>query len=717
MIKKILMLFRTSLKQTLRMPVKLTTYFLVAALAVASFCVGLNLYENSEANLAAADACFTTIAVPEAFAEMTRGGTLMQEFTEEDYAPFLLSEAQVINMGLPAGTKVYGSFPLELQPAGYTVAHPTEAELGLARMHASGAVEQVNLCGRFGAYVQGGVSYGADADLAAPCANDVIVFSFIGAEPVVVPNYPSLCREAVAESPENAGNAGVYEKAKTEIRLKVHRNANPLLEYGDSITLVNRVDTDAFIMAELYGGQVDFPLGAGANDGSFRLEPGKQYIMMLRDVNSAISTNQTGKATHATVALTDYYATHHYSYNAETGKQAPVNGTVGEKPIRIVEEYTERFFETERGLFFKKAIEAIEISAKSLTVIATSDLSSMRPFHSGKVYLPQGRAFTEDEYTNSEKVCIVSAALAEYNGWKIGDILSLSFYRCDPIRYCDEPEAPTAEWKYSTYNAPDADGFFDEGDYTIVGMFDGRVEKLQRKQYNSTNDKLHMVNVIIPESSVQNAPAPSIYKYTSSIRLKNSEAQAFMAEMAVSGLMEEQPGGYELGLTVYDQGYSHVAPGLNQLARVSRLTLLLSAGAAGAAVLALALLHVLRMRREIAAMRSLGTKKGQIVVLSLAGILLVCLLGACAGAYAGHMVSAEVAGRVLAGAEEAAVDTTFTAMMGEETAKEFTFTLESDPKLAVAAGGAAVVAFTLLALLLLAAELRRPPMCLLAEKE
>ena len=87
------------------------------------------------------------------------------------------------------------------------------------------------------------------------------------------------------------------------------------------------------------------------------------------------------------------------------------------------------------------------------------------------------------------------------------------------------------------------------------------------------------------------------------------------------------------------------------------------------------------------------------------------------GAYVGHMVSAEVAERVLAGAEEAAVDTTFTAMMGEETAKEFAFTLESDPKLAVAAGGAVVVAFALLTLLLLAVELRRPPMCLLAEKK
>ena len=216
---------------------------------------------------------------------------------------------------------------------------------------------------------------------------------------------------------------------------------------------------------------------------------------------------------------------------------------------------------------------------------------------------------------------------------------------------------------------------------------------------------------------MQNAPAPELSQYTTTIRLENAEAQAFMAEMAASGLMEEQQGGYELGLTVYDQGYSLVAPGLNQLSRVSRLTLLLSAAAAGLAVLVLAVIHVLRMRREIAAMRSLRTKKRQIMAIALSGVLLVCLIGAAVGACAGHVLSAKVTERVLASAEEDAADTTFTAMMGEETAKEFTFALESEPRLALAAGGAVVAVFAIFAALLLAAELQKPPMAQLGVKE
>ena len=59
------MLFRTSLKQTLRMPVKLLSYFLVNALAAALLCVGLNMERSAQYNLSAAEDCFTTIAVPE----------------------------------------------------------------------------------------------------------------------------------------------------------------------------------------------------------------------------------------------------------------------------------------------------------------------------------------------------------------------------------------------------------------------------------------------------------------------------------------------------------------------------------------------------------------------------------------------------------------------------------------------------------------------------
>ena len=704
------MLFRTSLKQTLRTPVKLVAYFLITALVAAFLCVGLNLYQKSEENIAAAEDCFTTIAVPEAYAEMTRGGTLMREFTEEDYAPFLLTDEQIANMGLPAGTKAYGSFPPELQPAGYTVAYPTETELEFEKLEEPDGIMQAELGGRFGAMVKNGLSFGThgrDALELMPSTNDVIIFTLNGTGTVTAPNYYS--------DPD-----APYESYQRALDVTVHEWANPLLEYGDTLVIINKISPDAFKLAELYGGTVDFPLGTEANDGSFSLEAGKQYIMMLSSSMPRTTGNKLSGTVDAAVGPTDYYAERFYYYDEDSSKQCDAAAGVQRNAVCLVEEYAEGFFATEKGRFFQEAITAIKINVNSLTAITTNDLSAMRPFHSGKVYIPEGRAFTEAEYANGEKVCLVSAAMAELNGWKTGDTLPLSFYRCDPMRYCDEPQDITSEWKYSTYNMPDSSGFFDEGEFTIVGMFDGRVEKSQRKQYNSTTDKLHMVNVIIPEASVQNAPEPRIYKYTSSIRLENSKAIDFITAMQASGLMdsaEGEYGSYELRLTVYDQGYSLVAPGLNQLSRVSRLTLLLSAAAAGLAVLVLAVIHVLRMRREIAAMRSLGTKKRQIMAIALSGVLLVCLLGAAVGACAGHVLSAEVTERVLASAEEDAADTTFTAMMGEETAKEFTFALESEPRLALAAGGAVVAVFAVFAALLLAAELQKPPMVQLGVKE
>ena len=59
------MQFRISLKRILRTPVKMIAYFLITALIAAFLCVGLNLRTHSKANIAAADAAFTTIAIPE----------------------------------------------------------------------------------------------------------------------------------------------------------------------------------------------------------------------------------------------------------------------------------------------------------------------------------------------------------------------------------------------------------------------------------------------------------------------------------------------------------------------------------------------------------------------------------------------------------------------------------------------------------------------------
>ena len=655
------MLFRTSLKQTLRTPVKLIAYFLVTALVTAFLCVGLNLRTSSKENLSAADTAFTIVAVPEFQALLDEKGQLYPSLS-----------------GAPDAS--YAACPAY----GYDLT-PIKNAMGVANL---------DVQGRFGACISGRDYIKTGTDIENAVKDDVIIFTVNGNKTITV-------------SP----------LSPTKVPVTVSFSALGFLDsYQDTIELLSQIRPEVFLIpSQEEGAQPveevqplqEFEMGTEEGDGSFYLEPGKTYIMACTPMPAQEAMTQTITVYAVMLWEDHFHAGSEIRYDGRKGWTETVNRHCTQKYLPIAP-YEEGFFETERGAFFQEIIDAYRATASSLNAITTNDLAAMRPFHSGGVHIAQGRAFTEEEYAAGAKVCLVSDYIAELNGWQLGDTLPLSFYE---TRYLFG-----STYRCSVFRMPTT-SFFDAGEYTIIGIYSGNVIRNYSgaRAYTKGNG-LDAKDVLLPAGSVANTPLPEISQYTTSIRLKNSEAQAFMAEMAASGLMEEQPGSYELGLTVYDQGYSHVAPGLNQLARVSRLTLLLSAGAAGAAVLALALLHVLRMRREIAAMRSLGTKKGQIAVLSLAGILLVCLLGACAGAYAGHMVSAEVAGRVLAGAEEAAVDTTFTAMMGEETAKEFAFTLESDPKLAVVAGGAAVVAFALLALLL-AAELQRSPMCLLAEKE
>ena len=688
--------FKTSLKQLFRAPVKLIVYFLIAALAAALLCVGLNLEANAQRNVAAAEACFTTVAIPEVWGNMNAAGTLQQGFTQEDYAPYLDDPL---------------SLPPEMIFRGYVPALIPETEYDLTSIREASGVEGIDVRGRFGARVNGGnnLLYGLDPNC-YPCAEDVIVFAVNAPETLTVPTV--------------AGRLGVIEG--TVIPLTVEFSANPLFRYGDTLALINQIDAD--MLLDEAGMPQAFALGTEAGDGSFYLEPGKRYIATITDLSTPVKMNSDGtvasvEAVSQAYLYTDlYHNPHYYPYEASTQRQNSTliytRNVLGSLPIAP---YEEGFLETEAGAFYREVIEAVQINARSLSAVATNDLACMRAFHSGKVYISSGRVFTQDEYADGAKVCIVSAVMAELNGWQLGDALSLSFYECGAERYNDDPAPPNQalEWPYSSYTQ-DAQGFFDEGEYTIVGLFDGKVEKGQWKEYGSGNDKLHAVNVLLPANSVSNAPAPVISKYSASIRIKNDEATDFMAEMAASGLMdsrENEYGSYELRLTVYDQGYSLVGPGLRQLSRVSRLTLTLALAAAGLAVAVLAVVHALRGRREVAAMRSLGTKHAQVMVISLAGVALVCLLGACVGAYAGHAISCDVTARVVESAKEDAADTTFTAMMGEGEAKEFEFLLESDPALALVSGGAVAFAFLLCAGLLLAPEFRNSPMLLLGAKE
>lgn len=115
-------------------------------------------------------------------------------------------------------------------------------------------------------------------------------------------------------------------------------------------------------------------------------------------------------------------------------------------PYLPIDEYSDGFFETEQGAYFTEAIEALKINTNSLTAITTRDMGAMRPFHNGNVFISEGRAFTREEYDAGERVCVVSSAMAQLNGWELGDTLQLAFYDCEPEQYNDDPDNITPLW-------------------------------------------------------------------------------------------------------------------------------------------------------------------------------------------------------------------------------------------------------------------------------
>ena len=307
--------------------------------------------------------------------------------------------------------------------------------------------------------------------------------------------------------------------------------------------------------------------------------------------------------------------------------------------------------------------------------------------------------------------------LAGLNGWTIGDTIDLSFFQ--------------SEYLFSKQNADQlpryaqpTEGFFDGGSYEIIGFYDGRVTKALNgngsTQYNEEQGAL-WIDIYLPEKSVENAPTPKLSRYNTTIRLDPLSGQQFLAEMEDSGLMEPQSEGYELGLTLYDQGLSDVADGLLQLSSISTLTVALSVSVAVLAVIVLAVFHVWRSRREITVLRSLGVGRGQVLSVILAGLLLVCFLGCAMGAAVGHGLSGWAAQKILASAAEDTGDLSFSANVVENDLlsqrEEFSFRQVNQEGAWLVSSLCVLAVMALFSGVLVWLESSKPPLLQLGRKE
>lgn len=255
-----------------------------------------------------------------------------------------------------------------------------------------------------------------------------------------------------------------------------------------------------------------------------------------------------------------------------------------------------------------KVAETWKVINNSVLVCETDDIMSLFPFHQQELYIKEGREFTDEEYKNGSKVCIISENAAKRTGVAVGDKIKLS------VAVSDYPDIENSYWV--------DDGFQYSDEFTVVGIT------------NNAQDKDYYVYV--PKSA--GVPAsPYFIGYTvGQAVVKNSDAAAFYEHVAP--LMTGR-----LTLTMYDQGYSAVAEPFGIILSVIKIVTVVSAVMEISMLVLFGFLFVYRQRETSEIMLLLGSGKRRVCAYFLYSSGLISLVASALGAVAGYYLHDRVA--------------------------------------------------------------------------
>lgn len=287
----------------------------------------------------------------------------------------------------------------------------------------------------------------------------------------------------------------------------------------------------------------------------------------------------------------------------------------------------------------------------SVLVCATDNIMALFPFHQQELYIREGRVFSDEEYKNESKVCIISDTAAKRIGVGVGGTINLS------VAVSDYPGIQNSFWI--------EEGFQYSDEFTVVGIT------------NSTPDKDYYV--FIPKSA--NVPLASYYiGYAAGHAvIKNSDAAAFYEYMAP--FMTDR-----LHLTIYDQGYSAVAEPFGIILSVIKIVTAVCAVMETAMLALFGFLFVYRQREASEIMLLLGSGKKRVCAYFLYGSGLISLIASLSGAIAGYYFHDRVVRLVSDIAESfTSVDRRFSDG-NLSVIKSMEFDLEIEPTLFIYAG-------------------------------
>ena len=609
------------LPQLKRAPWRTALFLVLLAIATAFFCLSANLYRNSNRNIQMSGDAYSTVAHLEFI-----GKSKAVKEAAEKYGMSIFEPNAALDV----------------------------TDFSVQQLETLPGVEKIDLRRYLAAYIPGHFAY-TPPDISFTTilkpghARDLIRFKIIGSKPVVV--------NAKVES---TGNTDLFFE-EDPIGVQIEWSATGAYEYAEWYILVNwieNVDNGGTRISECYPLQQAqkqaFNNGIALAEDEIILMPGVEYLASV-EMNGYFSKTSTGKyylvsqyhksGIHADgklhftfdsygLDLKQYLKTKRYIL------PGPSEVAAEDQPIGIWR-WEDVQNDPELLAYFERVEQAYQYSSHSFYVTTTEDLFGVPRFYTQSAFISQGRPFTETEYQNGDRVCIVSADVAETQGWKVGDTIPMHFYSSD---FCADTNRRND--LFPTYTKRN-DGFFDQGEYTIVGIWD-QLDINSGSSLKNTTEHLPWNEIYVPSSSVQNldtVDAP-VSGSRLTVHLENGMMKEFLEAASKITLSESAD---EVRITAFDQGYSQAQDSLQSMLGTAQFLLVLSSVLLVVAGVLLAFFYTQSQKQNMALMRLLGCSRRQAGTMAMLGSLLILLPGGILGTAAGHLLTDRVASAILNG--------------------------------------------------------------------
>lgn len=268
-----------------------------------------------------------------------------------------------------------------------------------------------------------------------------------------------------------------------------------------------------------------------------------------------------------------------------------------------------------------------QLNYESAAVILTNRAESMYSFNTGDEALLSGRFFTDEEYINGDDVCVISAAYAEQNGLRLGDMIQLDYYDSGFGEYNNGATANSmlaaedpGPYRQRYYMSPD-DAIGVCKKYTVIGIYTGARFAFGAYQLNADT-------ILVPKASVPNAQnyETRANPLLNTFVLKNGSAKEFEKYMEQQNLAGQ--------FLYFDQNFSSMQESLEALETNAMRLMIVGIGVFLLTSALFLFLNFRRMNLTIRGVRLLGRSSKAVfreIIMALIPLeTLAVLFGTCA---------------------------------------------------------------------------------------